>query len=798
MSKESTKNRYCEELAWLNIREKKWKSDKVRVGVIGVTSSGKSTLINAILGEELLSTAVKPSSSQLVSCIKSKDRKGFITFKSGEIVTLEGGYLTKDNLKKYTDEDENAGNIKEVEDILLTVPGFDIDERIVLIDSAGLDAYKLEAHEKLSLEVLLPTIDICVFVTTLKTNSDAKTNMVLNTVARHNCPIIIVQNMLDSLEESADGTKTKHMIGNEHKKRLLRIIDKSDIKDKSLIKTIQISALNAMKNRGIGKHAPHSSHYNSFVKKLNSLVEEHIPHIENQRSISLYTKFIQLISEEEIFLDGSLIVKDEFIYEGIDEKLSSSFKGINENLEFQMKKLSVESVNKEYSKKITDENVNELLGEIKKRVKSCESNILSYIIKYNKILSEVAKSLNIPLRDLVKVNGFNEISEPQVITEIKMIQKKTEKAGAFSNFSRWIGDKIGNSNWGYKYENVPRDVLDKTRTINEIDVYVRRAHKTYMNTISNWVYGAQKSIEQMNIEIEQQRNSYKLRQQKIVETTEVSSVMKALKILIEELVVDSKKDGTNYTLYETDDTEEDKTLQNIELSKYQKGVMELSRILMRKIHQSSLSKAEINVNAPTKKMILAWDMHCLLNFSWRFMGIKISDELMDKVETQGVVINNYIYIADPSIKKIKKLRNENESLSIYILVNAHQDGAAKKQIDKLKLSENISKEDRVFFVIQDFDSLIAANGISEMKYNLSEYYKEFVIETNMGMLLINDDNPLFNLAYVHNQIEPCQSLNEEQKVIQILKERFNYLFYDNVAEVIGDLIRSDYGGEKTI
>ncbi len=39
---------------------------------------------------------------------------------------------------------------------------------ILLIDSPGLDAYGLENHEKLTLENLLPTIDVCIFVTTLK------------------------------------------------------------------------------------------------------------------------------------------------------------------------------------------------------------------------------------------------------------------------------------------------------------------------------------------------------------------------------------------------------------------------------------------------------------------------------------------------------------------------------------------------------------------------------------------------------------------------------------------------------
>ena len=49
---------YCSrELNWIQSREQDWASDRIRVGVVGVTSSGKSTLINAILGKDILSSA---------------------------------------------------------------------------------------------------------------------------------------------------------------------------------------------------------------------------------------------------------------------------------------------------------------------------------------------------------------------------------------------------------------------------------------------------------------------------------------------------------------------------------------------------------------------------------------------------------------------------------------------------------------------------------------------------------------------------------------------------------------------
>ena len=45
-----------------------WRSSAWRVGVVGITSAGKSTLLNALLTEPLLPTGVKPSSNALVLC----------------------------------------------------------------------------------------------------------------------------------------------------------------------------------------------------------------------------------------------------------------------------------------------------------------------------------------------------------------------------------------------------------------------------------------------------------------------------------------------------------------------------------------------------------------------------------------------------------------------------------------------------------------------------------------------------------------------------------------------------------
>jgi len=181
---------------------------------------------------------------------------------------------------------------------------------------------------------------ICIFVTTLKTNSDAKTRTVLNAIARHKCPLLIVQNMLDSVEPSADGSKTKEMVAAEHKKRLLRIVDNSQIEDKNSVKVIQVSAIYAMRERcdNIPDSEDHSK-YQAFRDVLMSMIKIHFPYIEKGRLESVYSFCRNLIDQESKNLSGDLIKIDSIPYEKINTELKRRTQEIINRLGDQVDKI---------------------------------------------------------------------------------------------------------------------------------------------------------------------------------------------------------------------------------------------------------------------------------------------------------------------------------------------------------------------------------------------------------------------------------------------------------------------------
>jgi len=818
--RESTYKRYEYEVDWLQQRKVKWSSNKIRIGVIGVTSSGKSTLINAILGDQLLSMAVKPSSSQLVSCSKGNESKAIISFKDSQEITLKGKQLNLENIKKYSDENENRYNKKNVTEIQLITPSFDLGEDVVLIDSAGLDAYKLESHEKLSLEVLLPTIDMCIFVTTLKTNSDEKTRTVLNAIAKHNCPLLIVQNMLDSVEPSADGKKTKEMVAQEHKKRLQRIIDVSNIADKSSVKIIQVSAIYAMKARCQNQIEKKESHYKEFKQLMNDMIKAFIPKIDEGRCNSAFTRYKQLISDEEMKTSGAMIEPPEFRYEGVKQRLYENLEATHNALIKEVSKLTAKDINSTKPKKrgregffsafsagifsilegtefgggtdLTDENVDHKIDQVKAIVKECEENILNIISNFNSELSNTAKLLDIPLRDLVKFKRLETISEPQKIIESKTHYRREKKSGPLAFVGRGLGWLFNEDDWGY--EDVPYTVkeLDKTRTAEELKKYIERAQQAYKHLIDGWHRGLHAPIENIDTEIDRFYDSFMERQKKIEQAEDVLWVISELKKLLLTFGIAEKIIDHTNVAKSVNVSEDSIRLSQIALSRYQMGLLTISRMILHQVTQQTLKHCLKSVEAPQKKIIMGWDINCMQNFALRFLGVLFCEDSYSNLEKTGeILIKNNLFILCPNVTHLDKLHQESSSATLFILVNAQQDGSAKNQISKLTLKDNVKTHDRVFFVVQDFDSLIASDGVQEMKSNLQEYYDEFEINEQKGNVLINDDNPIYNMAFTQSQLEPCNNLADEQALLKELKERFEFLFDNKVSNVVADLIRSE-------
>ena len=98
--------------------------------------------------------------------------------------------------------------------------------------------------EDLNIFRLNNCMDALMYFRTLKNNSDQKMKSILNLIAKYNYPTIIIQNMLDSVRPSVDGKKTEIEVAEEHKNRVKKIIQSSDIEDKNSVKIVQVENVN--------------------------------------------------------------------------------------------------------------------------------------------------------------------------------------------------------------------------------------------------------------------------------------------------------------------------------------------------------------------------------------------------------------------------------------------------------------------------------------------------------------------------------------------------------------------------
>lgn len=106
---DSLRERYASTIEEMYSRLSLCNSKKYIIGIIGVTSSGKSTMINSLLGESLLPAKTKPSSSQLVSCCRG-ERKTEIHFQNGTSKCYKG----KDVTSKIIENMETKNSIVKI------------------------------------------------------------------------------------------------------------------------------------------------------------------------------------------------------------------------------------------------------------------------------------------------------------------------------------------------------------------------------------------------------------------------------------------------------------------------------------------------------------------------------------------------------------------------------------------------------------------------------------------------------------------------------------------------------------
>ena len=746
-----------------------------RIGVIGVTSSGKSTLINSLMGESILPSRACPSSSQLVRCHYSEERKVVVYFEDGTKLVLSGKDCDQDAISFYADEGFNANNKEQVKELELCSPNFPLGKDVILVDSPGLDAFGYEGHEKLTMASLLPTVDLCILVTTCKTNSDQKLQSVLNTIAENstsNMSVILVQNMIDSIVPSADGLKSANDVAKDHRRRLQRVVDSSNLKDKGTARIVQYSAQWALEGRTTDDDVLLSkSNYQKLVDAINEIISSIRPIVTRSRLLRAKKEIDRLASDAKQAAGGDNCIvsfQESFKYDGFEEDIENYISNIKSNLASII--LDTAALCEKYMSlgHFTESTV----SNVRKQISNIEDRLISEMHNAEEFFSEKCEELNVEKRDITVPVTLSGIRVPHLCQTT--ISERVKEKGVMGFFKRL--NPFGGTDSGYTYvQHTHTDDQATERLIIDYILSTKRVFKESSDKFEKRLKDIQKRFVE---EIELRRQSFKARQNKILEAQQYSDISRDLSGLSQSIRFDERRDGK--TINAPVERPED-NLVEIECPLFSYAFYQVADRIKRKIHAQTIERfihcSQNNI------LILGWDKFSETECLDKFFNYKVSTESIQ--DGQAHIDDRLsLFHSGGSVKHLK-LGGINV---ILILVNATQIGSAEKQIYPLLTTGVIPEAMKVLFVVQDFAEAIATKDVGGVLTELRDFIKNDLNRCDDILLVHN--NPIYNLAIAAIQETGLSLQSDSISIASDLKSRFGYLYDEESNNVIHDMLKS--------
>lgn len=791
----SIKRNYEQDIERLKERLEFAKEKSYRMGVIGVTSSGKSTLLNALLGESLLPMDTCPTSSQLVSCGYSAKREAVVYFSDDKSKTLTGRELTIDAISLYADEKKNPGNEKKVRQVYLSSPKMELPSELKLIDSPGLDAYGFPQHDKLTLNVLLPTIDFCIFITTFKTNSDKSMKIFLSEIAKYNKPAIIVINMYDAVRPSPDNKKSKEQVANDTRTRVQRVINNSGFPQPQAIPILFFSAKPILIEREQNGKTDNVL-YSGFLQMIKKMLEAVRQQMDANRFSTLRRELQDIVIRMKAECKGA----DNALRFSLDKartlaakktEINNRYQGVITSAKEQIQELeriykSVESLS-ECDKTTLDEKIQEVN-------RYCD-NLVNAFRQFNPLIEDYCKEFNLNSSDY-RVR----ICEPAPLSQLAM-QKKDEiyyepewrdKSGVGAKIARGFGKLFGKDTWGKEEIQVEkkRTVTDPFATKIELEKKVRDRYTECNRLYQEWY----RSIES------QYQNVSDVADRIITDTRKgpVESVspdiIRRIQNQMEQLIIKipdrlipvtnmitSPPNPANPTAFG--------------LSSELEALFRMSNEIMRKIRLDVFRKSRLTTSPADQTSIVSWDLNSVIQFLYHSFGIQMSDSQVNQLEKMRYLRTDRIELFyQPSHTETEKyftssaeqISSKNAVHDYYILVNTVQSGQAESDIFGSEILSYLPNNAHAYFVVQNgvelFGSGHTLEGIRFMR-SIQQKAK------NAGYIMIEHENPIYQICLSEVQKYSIVHQREEIEILSAL-EKLDYLYRPEMLQTLAAILRA--------
>lgn len=170
--------------------------DRFNLLVVGRFSRGKSTLMNAVLGSNLLPTGIVPLTS-VITTVRYGSRKQVVLHFADSRMSRE---VPLARLAEYVTQQQNPGNVKKVEYAELQFPVEILRRGLFFVDSPGLGS--AIAENSRTTERFVPQADAFILVTSYESPLSEEEDRMLRRIRNTGKKLFVILNKQDMVDDA--------------------------------------------------------------------------------------------------------------------------------------------------------------------------------------------------------------------------------------------------------------------------------------------------------------------------------------------------------------------------------------------------------------------------------------------------------------------------------------------------------------------------------------------------------------------------------------------------------------------
>ena len=411
------------------------------VGIMGEFSRGKSTVINALLGKEIVPSDIVPTSATLNYVRWDTNPGAFVNFKDGSSKKVSVDEI-KDYVTKLTEK--SASVAATVEDAVVYYPCPFCQNGVQIVDTPGLND---EESMTQVAEKVIPFLDAMILVivpsspVSMSEAEFVRSRIMTSDLGR----ILFVVNKIDDLETEEERARLLAHVKNTIGEKVLDKIgdiygdDSEEYKDAKLkvgnVRVIGISAREALRGKTRGDMTRlHESNFAELEKVLSHLLTEERGNLELIAPVNTILSISKEVSSTLQMRCAALDLDKEelkkIMQEGIEQAQNSRSLAEDRIAEMRGK-----------AKNLYDE----LLPEVEKAYTAIESALMQYVKEVSINPNDVSSNSSAQQKayEIAKTISGEMHSRLAASTEILSVKIQEAINAEVINFSEKSGDILG-------------------------------------------------------------------------------------------------------------------------------------------------------------------------------------------------------------------------------------------------------------------------------------------------------------------------------------------------------------------